>query len=373
MLAITLVAAGCADRGEDAVDAAPAPPDAEAEDPQPAAEEDAEPLAPPASVPVTAPGFDGLSITVGLLGDLTGDGAAVSGPVVAGHRAYWRYVNDRLGGVGARFPVEVRTIDGGGDPEGAYADARDGITVFAHVGDHALDAGVIERLRADGIVASPGSRAARWSRDAGLLPVGVPEPDQVAFAQAWIERTSGAPLPAECVAVASAEVAAPLVADVAATGCETVVLRGSYPETAAVLAAAARADAAARWVLLADGWAPPLARRPFRIYAEAHVMVVQEETCAPGCEPDRGATGQELADPWFRFGWAQARVIHAALEEAVEVGDLARASLRMVAAGLAPTELDGVMPAWSYGDRQAPDRLVMNAVDGTAPGGLVPA
>jgi len=368
-MAIALLATACADRGEDDADAGSSDVDSETLGSTP---EDGEPSDPAAPVHVTAPGFDGLEITVGLLGDLSGDGAAVTGPVVAGHRAYWRYVNERLGGVGAQYGVEVRTIDAGADAEAAYDRARDGVTVFAHVGDRALDAGVAGRLRDDGIVASPGSRAARWTRDTGLLPVGAPEPAQVAFAQEWIERTSGAPLPAECVAVANGDTADALVADVVATGCEIVVLRGSYPDTATVVGAAARVEAAARWVLLADGWAPPLGRRPFRAYAEANVVVVQEETCAPACEPDRGATGEELADPWFRFGWTQARVIHAALEGAFESGDLGRASLRMSAGALGTVVLDGVMPSWAYADRRPPDRLVMNDVDGAVAGGLRP-
>jgi hypothetical protein len=336
-------------------------------------EEEEPPPEPVATPPVTAPGFDGLTITIGLLGELEGDGAAVTGPVVAGHRAYWRYVNDRLGGVGARFRVEPLPVDAGDDPVAGYDRVRERVTVFAHVGAGALQDGVLERVRRDGLVASPGSRAPRWSPDPALLPIGAPEPMQVAFAQEWIEARSGRPLAAECVVVANEDVAAALVGDVAATGCPNVLLRGSYPATAAVLRAAADADVATTWVLLADGWASSLSARPTREYVARRVVVVQEASCAPGCEPDRGATGEQLADPWFRFGWAQARVVHAALEEAVEIGGLDRLSVTAGAGALTTVDLHDVLPPWRYDERWPPSRLVMHEVDAGAPGGLVPA
>jgi ABC-type branched-subunit amino acid transport system substrate-binding protein len=67
----------------------------------------------------TGPGVVGTTIHLGAFLPLTGPLRAIGESVLAGHTAYWAYVNDDLGGVAGQFNVTVEPIDTAYDPDTA--------------------------------------------------------------------------------------------------------------------------------------------------------------------------------------------------------------------------------------------------------------
>ncbi len=65
----------------------------------------------------TGPGVVGTTVHIGAFLPLSGPLESIGESVLAGHMAYWDYVNDDLGGVAGQFTVAVEPIDTAYDPD----------------------------------------------------------------------------------------------------------------------------------------------------------------------------------------------------------------------------------------------------------------
>ena len=93
LIVVCLLAFSCSDQGENLSDI-----------------EDQQPLSVERSV-----GFDGDIIRLGVIANLTGQGASLDRARLTGVSAYWSDVN-ALGGIGGRYAVELNVIDHSGNP-----------------------------------------------------------------------------------------------------------------------------------------------------------------------------------------------------------------------------------------------------------------
>lgn len=123
------------------------------------------------------PGFDTEVIRLGVLVDLSGPDATEHRALLSGAEVAWAQVNS-TGGLGGQFPVELVVRDHGGDPVRAleqYRDLREDVVAFALVdGPDAVDAVLLD-LAEDGLRAVPGRRLGRWWGREALLTVGTSE------------------------------------------------------------------------------------------------------------------------------------------------------------------------------------------------------
>ncbi len=79
--------------------------------------------------------------------------------------------------------------------------------------------------------------------------------------------------------------------------------------------------------------------------------------------------------PWYLVGWAGQYPIKAILEQATANGDLTRASIATIANELENVSFEGMIEDASYAGEPndfAPRATIINKVDSTVPGGLVP-
>jgi ABC-type branched-subunit amino acid transport system substrate-binding protein len=80
-------------------------------------------------------------------------------------------------------------------------------------------------------------------------------------------------------------------------------------------------------------------------------------------------------NPWYLVGWAGQYPIKAILDRAVAEGDLTRANIAVIANTLENVSFEGMVPDASYAGTPndfAPRASIINKVDSTAPGGVVP-
>jgi len=123
------------------------------------------------------PGFDTEVIHLGVLVDLSGPDATEHRALLSGAEVAWAEVNS-AGGVGGQFPVELVVRDHGGDPDRAleqYRNLREDVVAFALVdGPDVVDAVLLD-LAEDGLRAVPGRRLGRWWGREALLTVGTSE------------------------------------------------------------------------------------------------------------------------------------------------------------------------------------------------------
>jgi len=107
------------------------------------------------------PGVTAETITVGVLGALTGDEAAIGRNVVDGHYLFWESM-ERYGGVGG-YEIEILVRDGGLDPSqavGAYEMLSSGAAIVSSSIGTAM---IAEDALADGMVVVADSPVSAWA------------------------------------------------------------------------------------------------------------------------------------------------------------------------------------------------------------------
>ena len=352
----------------------------------------------PGGEPAAAPGFDGSTIGVGIISDLSGPAGVIGGPLTAGGQVYYDFINSQ-GGVAGQYPIETVEADHTYNPTTAvqlYNDMKDDVVIVGQLLGTPITNAVLESLKADNVVAAPASLDAFWVREQNLLPIGAPYQIQaINGLDWWINEGGGSADQVYCTFVqddpygeagqAGAEFAAErlgiTIADTAtyvsgdtdysaqiqqqsASGCEVVFLTSLPSTTGAALGAAAAAEFTPQWIAQSPAWINALAESALAPYLEAYFVVVGEGATW-GDESVPGMAGmvanlEEFApdqapDYYFAFGYLQAVAVVKVLEKAVANGDLSRDGIIAALDGLGETSFDGLSGDYFYG---APDERV---------------
>ena len=361
------------------------------------------------------PGFDGRTITVGVLAPRTGVFAHEGNGTLAGNELYWKALNAR-GGVAGKYRVKVDAADTESFESvavGHYDEMIRNIVAFNQINGTKSVIATLPRLRRDGVIAIPAASDGRWVREPRLLPVGAPPEVQAANAVAyWHEVDGRGPLcslhqddtygtggyqGAEAAAtglgvpIAVSTTFTPIPADLPRTldelrraGCTTVLFIGVPFQATLALGAAQQVGYAPRWLLTAGSWSPSMvADAALGPYLAEHAWVVGEGTAwgdsaAPGMRAlvaaqkrfaPRLAPGADVVD-----GYIQAWLLHRVLALAVAHNDLSRHGIRNAAGELARISFGGLAGPYRYRaravDRQPPRASTVFAVDPSRPGGL---
>lgn len=368
--------------------------------------------------PENAPGFDGKTIKLGVITPLSGSVADPIGkPLTAGGDAYWAKVN-KGGGVAGKYPVELLKEDNQYLPDqtrAKYTKIKNDVTLFSQILGTPPTKAVLGELKTDKIVASPASLDAAWVREPNLLPIGTTYQLQFINAAEYLIEEEGMKGKPICIAALEGEygdagiegldyaakelgftVAAKVrfkVTDVdptaftAAIGqlqrCATgaVFLTALPSQTGAIIGAGAQRGFTPRWVGQSPTWVSALAKSAVGPALQKSFLWVSEGTTwgdesVPGMKEliadQKEHAPQQQPDVYFVFGYAQAKGVHALLEQAVENGDLSRDGI-LKAVEEIEVNYDGLLGDYKYGkvaDREPSRDAVIFKVNPAVPGAL---
>jgi ABC-type branched-subunit amino acid transport system substrate-binding protein len=367
--------------------------------------------------PESVPGFDGETIRLGVLTPTSGPVAIIGEPLTNGNRAYWDYVNEELGGVGGKYPVELVIEDSAYDAPTAvqkYNEIKGDVVMFNQLLGTPIVNALLEQLVADNIVAQPASLDSFWVREQNLLPIGAPYQIQAINGVAWYVNEGGGSTDSaictlrqddpygeagqEGVDFALEELGIDLTEEVTfpvgnpdfttqitqlqGAGCEMVWLTSTPTDTGSALGKAAELGYAPRWMAQSPTWIGLFVDSPLLPYLQENFTWVSEgpeygdesvpgmsellriqETYAPGQEPDI----------YFNFGYNEAKAVHQVLEQAVEMGDLSHDGIIEAMNSIDELEFEGLLGAYGWGapdDRNPPRANSIFEVDPNKPIGL---
>ena len=346
----------------------------------------------------TGPGFDGTTIKVGVISDLSGPVAIIGVPLTAGGQVYYDYINSQ-GGVAGQYLIETVEVDHQYNPATAvqvYNEVKDDVVVLGQLFGTPITNAVLESLKEDGLVAAPASLDAFWVREQNLLPIGGPYQIQAINGLDWwvnegggnVEQVycsfiqddpygeagqEGIDFAAENLGFTIAEVARYVSGDtdfsaqvqqLQGAGCEVVFLTTVPSVTGGALGAAAAGGYAPQWIGVSPTWINALAESALAPYLQANYVVVAEgstwgDESVPGMATmierlEEFAPDQE-PDYYFTFGYLQAHAIVRVLEAAVSNGDLSRDGIIEAMNSLGTLTFDGLSGDYFYG---TPDERV---------------
>lgn len=360
-----------------------------------------------------APGFDGSSITLGVITPQTGPAAVIGNPLTAGNQVFFDALNAK-GGVGGKYKVRLEIRDSQFQQPvavQAYAAIKNNVAMFVQILGTAINKAILPQLKADGIVAAPASLDAFWVREENLVPIGAPYQIQAINALAYYLEDLGGKGKKVCglfmadpYGDAGAEglkfAAKELGVDIAATatfkqgdtdftaqlgqlqGCDMVFLTALPVETSRILGAAAQRNFTPQWIGQSPTWVTALATSPLKDYMSRHFLLMSEgtswgDTSVPGMKqmiddvtkfkPD------QAPDIYFGFGYAQAWAVSQILEKAVQLGDLSRPGIIKAMNSIDKLSFGGLLGDYTWGPpakRNPPRASSVFKVDPAAPGGL---
>ena len=340
----------------------------------------------------TGPGFDGTTIKVGVISDLSGPVAIIGGPLTAGGQVYYDYINSQ-GGVAGQYPIETVEADSQYNPATAvqvYNNIKDDVVLVGQLLGTPITNAVLESLKEDGVVAAPASLDAFWVREQNLLPIGAPYQIQAINGLDWwvnegggsVEQVyctfvqddpygeagqEGVDFAAANLGLAIADTARYVSGDtdfsaqiqqLRGAGCEVVFLVATPSVTGGALGAAAASGFAPQWIGQSPVWINVLAGSGLAPYLEANLIIVAEgATWGDDSVPGMASLIERLAefapeqppDYYFTFGYLQASAVVELLEAAVANGDLSRNGIIEALNNLGTVSFDGLTGDYFYG------------------------
>jgi len=351
--------------------------------------------------PASGPGFDGETIRLGVITPTSGRVAVIGEPLTNGDKAYWDYVNEELGGVAGKYPVELVIEDSAYDPPTAvqkYNQIKDDVVMFNQLLGTPVVNALLEQLAADDIVAQPATLDSFWVREQNLLPIGAPYQIQAINGLDWyVTEGGGSDASKICTLVqddpygeagqegvdfaleqlgieltdsASFPVGNPdfttQITQLQGSGCEAVWLTSTPTDTAGALGKAAELGYEALWLGQSPSWIGAFVESPLMPYLQEHFVWVSEgpeygnediagmsellriqETYAP----------DQVPDVYFNFGYLESKAVHQVLEAAVEAGDLSREGIIEAMNSIGELDFEGLFGTYGWGapeDRDPP-------------------
>ncbi len=340
----------------------------------------------------TGPGFDGSTINVGVISDLSGPAAIIGQPLTAGGQVYYDYINSQ-GGIAGQYLIETVEIDHQYSPATAvqvYNDIKDDVVILGQLFGTPITNAVLESLKEDGLVAAPASLDAFWVREQNLLPIGGPYQIQAINGFDWwinegggnVDQVycsfiqddpygeagqEGLEFAAENLGFTVTEVARYVSGDtdfsaqiqqLQGAGCEVVFLVTLPSVTGGALGPAAAGGFTPQWIGASPVWINVLAQSGLAPYLQANLVIVGEgSTWGDESVPGMAAMVERLEefapdqapDYYFTFGYLQAHAVVQVLEAAVANNDLSREGIIEAMNGLGTVAFEGLGGDYFYG------------------------
>jgi ABC-type branched-subunit amino acid transport system substrate-binding protein len=367
--------------------------------------------------PAEAPGFDGETIRLGVITPTSGRVAVIGEPLTNGDRAYWDYVNEELGGVGGKYPVELVVEDSAYDAPTAvqkYNEMKGDVVMFNQLLGTPIVNALLEQLQGDDIVAQPASLDSFWVREQNLLPIGAPYQIQAINGIDWFVNDGGGSADSKiCILrqddpygeaglegvefvledlgielaseatfpVGNADFTAQIT-QLQGDGCEAVWLTSTPTDTGGALGKAAELGFAPKWLGQSPTWIGAFIESPLLPYLEANYVWVSEgpeygDDSVPGMSEllriQETYAPDQAPDIYFNFGYLESKAVHQVLEAAVENGDLSREGIIEAMNSIDEFSFDGLFGDYGWGepeDRDPPRSSSIFEVDSSKDIGL---
>ena len=365
----------------------------------------------------TGPGFDGTTIKLGVLEGVSGPiGDPIGKPLSAGGDAYWARVN-AAGGVAGKYKVQLVKEDTAYNNEqtkAKYTKIKNDVVMFSQILGTPPTKTVLVDLKTDGIAAAPASLDAAWVKEPNLFPVGSTYQIQFVNGASWLINDEGFKGKPICMMAIESEygqagiegltyAAKELGFTIAATArfkgtpdedytaqiaqlqsarCAAVFLTALPSNTGRIIGAAAQKGLSPRWIGQSPTWVSALAASPQlspllqKSFYWTSEGTTWGDTTVKGMKELIEDVGKyaptQKPDVYFVFGYAQAKGVHAVLEQAVENGDLSRAGI-LKAIEQVKVDYGGLLGSYNYGkaaDREPSRSTVIFKVNPAVPGAL---
>jgi ABC-type branched-subunit amino acid transport system substrate-binding protein len=353
-----------------------------------------------AGAPRSTVGFDGKTISVGIITIQSGPAGVIGQPWTNGNLAYIAEVNAK-GGIAGKYKIKPIVADSAIDTTRAvqqYNAMKNRVVMFGNVLATVVVNAVLPQIKRDGAVAVPGTLDSTWLHEPNLAPWFAPTQIEAANGLEWYVGangkakkvclaaqddtygqavTDGAQFAAKSNGIALAKSVKFLLTDtdftapvtaLRAAGCDAVVLGASVPGTGGMLAKAASLGFAPQWIGMNPTWNPALGKSKLGPYFAQHFVVLGDgpdwgDTSKPGMAQMMNAIKlyypKQKPDLFFTQGYAQSRVAVQVLEEAVKRGDLSHAGMIAALAQLPKVTFGGLSGDFIYGDplHRSPPRV----------------
>jgi ABC-type branched-subunit amino acid transport system substrate-binding protein len=332
------------------------------------------------------PGVTDKSITVGVLGVLTGPVALQGLPIANGNEAFFKHVNDDLGGVAGR-KIIVNEQDHQYNAQTAYqifAQQDPDVAMFAQLFGTPIVAALEPRLKASGVLTIPSSYGSQFYSDPQLIVPFAPYTIQLAggldyavskldgASKKWAIISRDDALGADGLAgfnyaakehgldVVSRQTYEPTDTDFTAqlqaikdSGANAVVLADTSAVTAQLVVGLTRLGVHALWLGWQPSFDPSLSKNPGfmsvvakdKYYIAATLPAWSNKT--PAMDAVRKAQERyfpkQAPDPEFTFGYVQGELTYEILNAAAAQGDLSREGIRAAVKDLGTTDLGGLL------------------------------
>jgi len=359
-------------------------------------------------------GFDGTTITLGVLADQSGPAAALGTPIVNGLDTYMKALNAK-GGVAGKYKVKLEIADMKYNPTTAitqYNQMKSKVAMFAHVlGTPIVDA-MKQQLSGDGLLAQPSTQDAFWVKEPNLMPIGAPYQIQAINGLQYAVDKLDAKTKKVCALTkddpygqagkqgydygvqklglnntksatykqTDTDYTAP-ISELKNAGCEIVHITGLPSEVGKIMGGAAQAQFAPMWLGASATWINVLAASPVAPYMQKYFLFAAEgpnwgDTSVPGMKDQMDAIAAVAPDTvpngYFTFGFNEARAVHQILEKAVALGDLTPAGIVEASHQIEKLTFGNAYNDYKYGDpgdREPPRATSVNGIDPAKPNG----
>ncbi len=362
--------------------------------------------------PAVTTGFDGKTISLGVITPLTGIAAIIGKPLTNGGEVFFKALNAK-GGVAGKYPVKLEVRDSQYNSNTAqqnYSELRDKVVMIEQILGTDVTNSVLSQMRPDDMVASPATLDAEWVRDPNLLPIAAPyQIEAINGLSYWVENGGGkgktlcalasddlyGKAGLDGVAFAQKELDFkmgkvvrfdPATSDFTSqlqqlsSGCDAVFLASLPNATLPMMGTASTMNLDVRWIALAPTWVGLLGAGATGPYMKDHYWLTAQgpewgDTSVAGMkmmidDQKKYAPDQE-PDLYFAFGYAQAFTVNKLLEKAVELGDLSHKGIMDALDELGKVETMGTAGTYTYGppaDRKPPEETTIFSVDPASKG-----
>jgi len=370
-----------------------------------------------AKAPPDTDGFDGKTITLGVITPLSGRVSLIGLPLTAGNQLWWDYVNDELGGVGGKYKVELQQEDSQYQAPvaiQAYDKLKGEVVDFQQILGTQITKALLPKMQVDKSAAVPATLDASWVKNPNLFPLGGPyqieginaldyyvrnggkgkkvcglaQDDE--FGQAGIDvldyskkalKLKVGPVPR----FKTGEDLTAQIQELSDADCDAVLLAATAADATAILTKSIALNFEPQMIALAPFWLPTFAQSTdLQQYLIDHVWVAAEQAIAWGdtsvpamdtfLQRQQQFAPDAKPDPYFVFGYLQGQAMYEILQKAVKNGDLSHEGVLKASNQIGKVTFDGLSGDYKYGksasNRNPPRAATVFEVDPTQPVGL---
>jgi ABC-type branched-subunit amino acid transport system substrate-binding protein len=376
-------------------------------------------LAAPASAqkkPPESQGFDGESITLGVVTPTTGIVSVIGKPLTAGNEMWWKYYNEEKGGIAGKYEVVLSEEDSQYKAEvgvQAYDRLKGDVAAFQQILGTQITKALLPKLQADKLGGAPATLDALWVHVPSLFPVGAPYQVEAINALDYYVKAQGKSKKVCALAQddefgtaglegyaaarkvlkfkkgptpefsTGSDVTAQ-IQELADANCDAVLVVATAADASAILTKSIALDFSPQMIGLAPFWLPSLAKsaqlQQFLVdhfWLAAEKAIAWGDTTIPGMQDflDRAAkyAPEQAPDPYFIFGYLQGQAMAQILERAAKDGDLSPEGILTASTKVKKIKFDGLAGDYKYGPapkRNPPRTTALFQVDPTGAVGL---